>query len=50
MIMAASGVSAVSVLAAQATVATAAVPSGADMVLNAPVVAVAPTPAADGYW
>jgi hypothetical protein len=49
LIVAASGVS-VSVLVAQATVAAAAVTSGADMVLNAPVVAVSPTPAAGGYW
>jgi hypothetical protein len=49
MIMAASGVSAMSVLTTQIN-AAASVPSGGEVVLNAPIVNVAPTSTADGYW
>ena len=39
-----------SALAAQPNAGAAIVPSGAGVVLNAPIAGVAPTPTADGYW
>jgi Transglycosylase-like domain len=50
MIVAASGVSALSVFVVQGNAADAATSSGVGVVLNAPVVSIAPVPTADGYW
>ena len=50
MIVAASSVSALSVFVAPVDTANAATSSGVGMVLNAPVVNIAPVPTADGYW